>query len=166
MTEVSMDDELIYLNKETFDKLQQQLTTLKTTRRKEISVQLHDARAHGDLGENAEYEVAKEVQAFNEIHIRELEDKLARSRIIREEDLPQGKAVLGTTVRLRDLDTSEEIEYMLVSEVEADFAQDKISVSSPVAKGLLGHKEGESVEIKVPKGILKYEILKISRTGK
>lgn len=161
-----MDDGLIYLSKETYDKLQEQLNTLKTTRRKEISVQLHDARANGDLGENAEYEVAKEVQTFNEIRIRELEDKLARSRIIREEDLPQGKAVLGTTVRLRDLDTSEEIEYMLVSEVEADFAQDKISVSSPVAKGLLGHTEGETVEIKVPKGTLRYEILRISRTGK
>lgn len=161
-----MDDGLIYLNKEAYDKLDEQVTTLKTTRRKEISIQLHDARAHGDLGENAEYEAAKEAQTFNEIRIRELEDKLARARIIKEEDLPTGIAVLGTTVRLRDLDASEEIEYALVSEVEADFAEDKISVSSPVGKGLLGHKEGESVVIKVPKGILKYEILKISRTAK
>jgi transcription elongation factor GreA len=161
-----VDDGLIYLNKEAYDKLDEQVTTLKTTRRKEISIQLHDARAHGDLGENAEYEAAKEAQTFNEIRIRELEDKLARARIIKEEDLPTGIAVLGTTVRLRDLDASEEIEYALVSEVESDFAEDKISVSSPVGKGLLGHKEGESVEIKVPKGILKYEILKISRTAK
>jgi transcription elongation factor GreA len=161
-----VDDGLIYLNKEAYDKLDEQVIALKTTRRKEISIQLHDARAHGDLGENAEYEAAKEAQTFNEIRIRELEDKLARARIIKEEDLPKGIAVLGTTVRLRDLDASEEIEYALVSEVEADFAEDKISVSSPVGKGLLGHKEGESVEIRVPKGVLKYEILKISRTAK
>lgn len=161
-----MDDGLIYLNKEAYDRLQEQVTALKTTRRKEISVQLRDARVHGDLGENAEYEAAQEAQTFNEIRIRELEDKLARSRIIKEEDLPKGKAVLGTTVRVRDMDTSEEIEYALVSEVEANFSLDKISVSSPVGKGLLGHKEGETVEIKVPKGILKYEILSISRTAK
>ncbi len=161
-----MDDGLIYLNKEVYEKLQEQVTALKTTRRKEISVQLRDARVHGDLGENAEYEAAKEAQIFNEIRIRELEDKLARSRIIKEEDLPQGIAVLGTTVKIRDIDTAEDIEYLLVSEVEADFAQGKISVSSPVGKGLLGHKEGEKVEIKVPSGILKYEIVKISRTVK
>lgn len=161
-----MDDGLIYMSKEAYDKLLDQVTALRTTRRKEISVQLQEARAHGDLGENAEYEAAKEAQTFNEIRIRELEDKLARSRIIKESDLPLGKALLGTTVRLKDLDTAEEIEYLLVSEVEADFAEDKISVSSPVGRGLLGHKEGETVQITVPKGVLNYEILKIARTTK
>jgi transcription elongation factor GreA len=166
VVEVIVDDGLIYLSKEAYDKLQEQVTELTTARRKEISMQLHDARAHGDVGENAEYEAAKEMQTFNEIKIRELEDKLARSRIVNEEDLPQGKVVLGTTVRIRDIDTRDEIEYALVSEVEVDTDQDRISVSSPVGKGLLGHAEGEKVEITVPKGILKYEILKISRGGK
>ncbi len=161
-----MDDGLIYMSKEAYDKLNDQVTALKTTRRREITVQLRDARAHGDLGENAEYEAAKEAQTFNEIRIRELEDKVARSRIIKEEDLPRGIAVLGTTVKIRDLDTAEVIEYMLVSEVEADFAEDKISVSSPVGKGLLGHKQGDRVEIKVPSGLLKYEIVTIARTAK
>ncbi len=161
-----MDDGLIYMSKEAYDKLHEQVTVLKTTRRKEISGQLHDARVHGDLGENAEYEAAKEAQTFNEIRIRELEDKLARSRIIKEADLPQGKALLGTTVLLKDAETSEKIQYALVSEVEADFAEDKISVSSPVGRGLLGHKEGDVVEITVPTGVLRYEILKIDRTAK
>lgn len=159
-----MDDGLFYLSKEAYDKLQEQVMHLKSVRRKEISIQLREARAHGDLGENAEYEVAKEIQTMNELKIVELEDKLARSRIIDAQAMPEGKALLGTTVRLRDLNTAEELEYKLVSELESDFSEDKISVSSPVGKGLLGHKEGDRVEIKVPSGLLKYELLKISRS--
>jgi transcription elongation factor GreA len=160
-----VNDGLIYMTREGYDKLQDQINHLKTVRRKEISMQLHDARAHGDLGENAEYEAAKEVQTFNEIKIAELETKLAGARIMSEVNMPLGKALLGTTVSLRDSKTGEEIRYKLVSELEADFAEDKISVSSPVGKGLLGHKEGEIVEIKVPAGTMKYEILKIERTA-
>jgi transcription elongation factor GreA len=159
-----VDDGLFYLSKEAYDKLQEQVMHLKSVRRKEISIQLREARAHGDLGENAEYEVAKEIQTMNELKIVELEDKLARSRIIDAQAMPEGKALLGTTVRLRDLNTAEELEYKLVSELESDFSEDKISVSSPVGKGLLGHKEGDRVEIKVPSGMLKYELLKISRS--
>ena len=159
-----VDDGLFYLSKEAYDKLLEQIQYLKTIRRKEISIQLSEARVHGDLGENAEYEVAKEIQTLNEIKIIELEDKLARSRIMDAQAMPEGKALLGTTVRLRDCATGEEIEYKLVSELEADFSEDKISVSSPVGKGLLGHKEADIVEIKVPSGMLKYEVLKISRS--
>jgi transcription elongation factor GreA len=153
------------MTREGYEKLQAQVNNLKSVRRKEISIQLHEARAHGDLGENAEYEAAKEVQAFNEIKIAELETKLASARIMNEVNMPLGKALLGTTVRIRDCKTGEEILYKLVSELEADFAEDKISVSSPVGKGLLGHKEAEIVDIKVPAGMLKYEILKIERTA-
>jgi transcription elongation factor GreA len=159
-----VDDGLIYMTREGYDKLQDQINHLKTTRRKEISIQLREARAHGDLGENAEYEVAKEIQSFNEMKIVELESKLAGARIMSGVNIPQGKALLGTTVSLRDCKTGEEIRYKLVSELESDFAEDKISVSSPVGKGLLGHKEAEIVDIKVPSGMLKYEILKIERT--
>jgi len=162
--EVLVDDGLIYMSKEGFDKLEEQLTYLKTTRRKEVSAMLQEARSHGDLSENAEYEAAKEVQAFNEIKIAELESKLGCARIQDASAIPKGVALLGTTVKIIDKKTKEKIEYKLVSELEADIAEDKISVSSPVGKGLLGHKEGEVLEIKVPAGILKYEIVKIERT--
>ncbi len=159
-----MNDGLIYMSKEGYEKLQDQINFLKSTRRKEIQVQLQEARAHGDLGENAEYEAAKEAQAFNEIRIAEFESKLASARVMTDLNIPEGKALLGTTVFIRDCKTDEEIQYKLVSELEADFAEDKISVSSPVGKGLLGHVEGDIVEIKVPSGVLKYEIKKIKRT--
>jgi transcription elongation factor GreA len=160
-----VSDGLVYMTREGYEKLQEQIAYLKGARRKEISIQLHDARAHGDLGENAEYEAAKEVQTFNEIKIVELESKLAGARIMSELNMPLGKALLGTTVCVRDCTTGEEITYKLVSELEADFAEEKISVSSPVGRGLLGHKEAEVVEIKVPSGMLKYEIVKIERTA-
>jgi transcription elongation factor GreA len=159
-----VDDGLVYMTREGYEKLQEQINFLKGARRKEISIQLREARAHGDLGENAEYEAAKEVQTFNEIKIVELESKLAGARIMSGVNMPLGKALLGTSVTLRDCKTGEEIMYKLVSELEADFAEDKISVSSPVGKGLLGHKEAEIVDITVPSGMLKYEILKIERT--
>lgn len=159
-----MDDGLVYMSKEGYEKLEGQINHLKTVRRKEISLQLREARAHGDLGENAEYEVAKEIQTFNEMKIIELESKLAIARVMTDVNMQAGKALLGTTVSLRDCTNGEEITYKLVSELEADIAEDKISVSSPVGKGLLGHKQGETVEIKVPAGTLKYELLKIKRT--
>jgi transcription elongation factor GreA len=141
-----------------------QLNDLASVKRKDIARQIAEARAHGDLGENAEYDAAKEVQVFNEMKIAEMQQKISRCRIINEDAIPLNKAVLGTTVNLKDIDTGEELTYALVSEPEADLAQDKISVSSPVGKGLLGHKEGDAVEIKVPAGMLQYEIVKIART--
>jgi transcription elongation factor GreA len=135
-----------------------------SVKRKDIARQIAEARAHGDLGENAEYDAAKETQVFNEMKIAEMQQKISRCRIINEDAIPLNKAVLGTTVNLKDIDTGEELTYALVSEPEADLAQDKISVSSPVGKGLLGHKEGDAVEIKVPAGMLQYEIVKIART--
>jgi transcription elongation factor GreA len=141
-----------------------QLNDLASVKRKDIARQIAEARAHGDLGENAEYDAAKEVQVFNEMKIAEMQQKISRCRIINEDAIPLNKAVLGTTVNLKDIDTGEELTYALVSEPEADLAQDKISVSSPVGKGLLGHKEGDAVEIKVPAGVLRYEIVKIART--
>jgi transcription elongation factor GreA len=159
-----VDNSLMYVGKECYEKMHEQLAMLTKIRRKEISVQIADARAQGDLGENAEYDAAKEAQAFNEMKIAELHMQLSRTRIIDEAAIPLNKAVLGTTVYLKDLDDGEEISYALVSEPEADFALDKISVSSPVGKGLLGHKEEDTVEISVPSGILRYSIVKIERT--
>jgi transcription elongation factor GreA len=141
-----------------------QLNDLALVKRRDIARQIAEARSHGDLGENAEYDAAKEAQSFNEMKIAELQDKIRRCRIINENAIPLNKAVLGTTVWLKDIDAGEELSYVLVSEPEADLAQDKISVASPVGKGLLGHKAGDSVEIKVPAGMLRYKIIKIART--
>jgi transcription elongation factor GreA len=152
----------IYLTKAGYEKLSQELEKLKN-KRKEISKAIGEARAHGDLSENAEYDAAKEAQALNEKKIAELEEKLSRARILEEKDIPQDQIFLGATVTLRDLDTGEEFQYTLVSEMEADLAENKISITSPVGKGLLKHKVGEIVEIKVPAGILSYQILKIER---
>jgi len=152
-----------YLTREGYEKLIKELDSLKTLRRRELSKAIGKAREHGDIGENAEYDAAKEAQALNEKRVVELEGKLARARIIENEDIPVDKAYIGATVFLKDLDTEEELQYTLVSEVEADFSQGKISISSPIGKGLLGHKKNEIVEIKIPTGILRYKIIKILR---
>lgn len=152
----------IYLTKEGFEKLSKELEFLKTVRRREISKAIGEARAHGDISENAEYDAAKDAQGLNEKRIAELEAKLAHARIL-DENIPKDEVLIGATVKLQDVDSQEELEYMLVSDAEADYAQGKISVSSPVGSALLNHKENDIVEIKVPAGVLKYKILKISR---
>jgi transcription elongation factor GreA len=153
----------IYLTEEGYEKLVKELETLKTVKRRQLSKAVGEARAHGDISENAEYDAAKEEQAFNEKRISELEAKLVCARIIDNSDMPKDKVLVGATVELKDLDSGEGIVYTLVSEVEADYKQGKISVSSPVGKGLLNHKEGETAEIKIPAGTLRYKVLKISR---
>ena len=153
----------IYLTEEGYQKLVKDLERLKTVKRRQLSKAIGEARDHGDISENSEYDAAKEEQAFNEKKIAELEAKLACVRILNNEEMPKDKILIGATVELEDLDTKEKIAYMLVSEVEADYKQGKISVSSPVGQGLMNHKEGEAIEIKIPAGILRYKILKISR---
>lgn len=152
----------IYLTQEGYEKLVGELEHLKTVKRRQLSKAVGEARAHGDISENAEYDAAKDAQAHNEKRIMDLEDKLARVRIL-DKNIPQDEVLIGATVKLRDMDTEEELEYTLVSELEADFNQGKISVTSPVGSGLLGHKENEIAEINIPAGILKYKIIKISR---
>lgn len=153
----------IYLSSEGYEKLRKKLEFLKTVRRRELSKAIGKARAHGDISENAEYEAAKEAQGLNEKKIAELEEKLSNAQILDDANIPKDEALIGATVKLKDLDSGEELQYTLVAELEADFSQGKISVTSPVGEGLLGHKVKETVEIKVPAGILKYKILKISR---
>ena len=158
-----MDTQNVYLTLEGYEKLRKKLEYLKTVRRRELSKEIGIARKHGDISENSEYDAAKNAQGLNETRIAELEDKLSNGRIIDYENIPANRVLIGATAKLKDLDSGEELQYTLVSEVEADFSQGKISISSPVAQGLLGHKENETVEIKVPVGILRYKILKISR---
>ena len=152
----------IYLTQEGYEKFVNELEYLKTTKRRQLSKAVGEARAHGDISENAEYDAAKDAQGHNELEITQLEDKLARVRIL-DKNIPHDQVLIGAKVKLIDQDTDEEMEYLLVSELEADYEQNKISVTSPVGAGLLGHKENEVVQIKVPAGILKYKIIKISR---
>lgn len=153
----------IYLTREGHQKLMEELELLKTVKRRELARAIGEARAQGDISENAEYDAAKDAQAHNEERIARLEEKLSMAHILDDENMPKDQVLIGATARLKDLDTEEELSYTLVAELEADYAQGKISVTSPVGKALLGHKENETVEIKVPAGILKYKILKITR---
>lgn len=153
----------IYLSPEGYKKLRKELEFLKTVKRIEIAQQLEQARSYGDLSENAEYDAAKEEQALNEIRIAKLEEKVIRARIYDSESIPKDRVLIGATVKLLDLESGQELEYTLLSEEEADYERGKISVTSPVGKGLLGYKEKEIIEIKIPAGILRYKILKISR---
>ena len=153
----------IYLTKEGHHKLMEELALLKTVRRREISKAIGVAREHGDISENAEYDAARDAQAHNERRISELEDKISRARILDYENMPKDEVLIGAKVSLKDMDSEEKLEYILVSEEEADYSLGKISVSSPVGQGLIGHKENEVVQIKIPAGVLKYKIISISR---
>ena len=152
----------IYLTQEGYEKLVNDLEHLKTVKRRRLAKAIGEARAHGDISENAEYDAARDAQAHNEKQIMELEDKLARVRIL-DKNIPKNEILIGATVKLLDMDTLEKLEYTLVSELEADYDQNKISISSPVGAGLIGHKENEIVEINIPAGTLKYKIIQISR---
>ena len=152
----------IYLTREGHQKLVEELEYLKTTKRRQLSKSIGEARAHGDISENAEYDAAKDAQGFNEKKIAELEQKLASARIL-DDNISTEEVLIGARVKLKDLDNDEELEYVLVSGLEADYEQGKISISSPIGSALLNHKPNEIVEIKIPAGTLKYKILKISR---
>lgn len=153
----------IYLTQAGYEKLVHELEFLKNEKRRSISKAIAEARSHGDLSENAEYDAAKDAQAANEAKIGELEFKLSRCRIIENENIPSDEILIGATALLLDTDTDTEYTYTLVSELEADYAQGKISVTSPLGKGLLGHKQGEDIQITVPAGTRHYKVLKISR---
>jgi transcription elongation factor GreA len=154
--------EKTYLTKDGYDKLYADLEYMKTTKRREIAKQLDYARSFGDLRENAEYEAAKQALSMNEIRIREIEEKIATAEIINTENISTDKVFIGTKVTLWDDDFEEEVEYEITGD-ESDPSMGKISVNSPVAKALLGHSVNDEVEIKAPRGIFKYKILKIAR---
>lgn len=153
----------VYLTRGGYEKLRQELEYLKNTKRREISKAIGEARLQGDLSENAEYDAAKEAQGYCEAHIAQLEAKLSEVRIIEDMDIPSDKVYIGAIVTLKDLDSAEEIQYTLVSPEEADYETNKLSIVSPIGKGLMGKAQGEEVEVQVPAGILNYKILKIER---
>lgn len=158
-----MSSEKIPMSREGYDKMARELEYLQTAKRKEIADDIARARAFGDLRENAEYDAAKNSQAFNEKKIVELSDRLSRAQIIDESKIAKDQVLIGATVLLKDLKNQDEITYVIVPQDEADFDTGKISVTSPIAKGLLGLKVGEMAEIKIPAGVLKYKVLKITR---
>jgi len=152
-----------YLSKEGYEKLDKELRDLKTRGRKEIAEEIAEARAKGDLSENAEYDAAKEAQGYLEKRIAELENTLATSSIIDDKDIDDTKAYLLSTVTILNKKTNKEMKYTLVSKDEADFKAKKISVDSPIGQGILGKEVGDVVEVDVPAGKLELEIKKIER---
>lgn len=155
--------EKILTSREGFEKLKKDLEYLKTTKRREIADDIAKARAFGDLKENAEYDAAKNNQAMNEKRIANLEEKITNIQIIDDTKIAKDQVFIGATVLLKDLINEDEFSYSIVPQDEANFDENKISVSSPIAKGLLGLKVGDTTEIKIPAGILRYKVLKISR---
>lgn len=153
----------VYLTKEGYEKLRSELEKLEKEERPVVIEAIATAREFGDLSENAEYAAAKERQMHLEKRIAGIHEKLTRSEIIDESQIPKDKAYLGATVTLKDEKTGNEVTYMLVSTDEADFSENKISTESPVGKAMLGKKVGEIVEATVPAGSLEYEIIAIDR---
>lgn len=153
----------VYLTRAGYEKLVQELERLKTVERRRISKAIGEARLQGDISENAEYDAAKDAQAHCEAKIAELEAKLADVRIIEEQKIAADKVYIGAIVSLKDVEGGEELKYMLVSPEEANYEENKLSIFSPIGKGLVGKSQGEEVTVKVPVGVLRYKILKIER---
>jgi transcription elongation factor GreA len=153
----------IPMTREGYEKLKAELEYLKSTKRREIAEDIAKARAFGDLRENAEYDAAKNNQAMNEKKISEIEMKFPQIQLIDDANIPKDQVFIGATVLLKDLKSQEEITYKVVTQDEANFDEGKISITSPIAKGLLGLRVNETAEIRIPAGILKYKVVKISR---
>ncbi|WP_273777215.1 MULTISPECIES: transcription elongation factor GreA [unclassified Acinetobacter] len=142
--------------------LEKELHQLKTVERPRITQAIAEAREHGDLKENAEYHAAREQQGFCEGRIQDIEGKLGAAQVIDVQDLEQnGRVVFGVTVTIENLDTEEQKTYKIVGDDEADFKINKISVNSPIARGLLGKNEGDEAKIVTPQGEVEYEIVKV-----
>lgn len=152
-----------YYTAEGLKKLKDELHHLKAVERPRISQQIAEARDKGDLSENAEYDAAKEAQGLLEAKIAKLEDLIANARLVDETNVDTSKVFILSKVKIRNLATKAEMEYTLVAENEANLAEKKISVDSPIGKGLLGKKKGDVAEVEVPAGKIKFEILNISR---
>ncbi|MBB71000.1 MAG: transcription elongation factor GreA [Legionellales bacterium] len=153
----------IPMTKQGAEQLQAELDRLKKVDRREIIEAIAEARAHGDLKENAEYHAAKEKQSFIEGRIAEIEGKIANAQVIDISAMPNsGKAVFGATVDLINEDTGEKVVYQIVGEDEADLKDGKISVTSPIARAIIGKQEGDVIDVTTPAGVVAYEIEKVA----
>jgi len=151
-----------YLTEEGLQKLRKELEQLKTVERPAISRMIAEARDKGDLSENAEYDAAKEAQGMLELRISKLEDLIANARIIDESKIDTTQVQILNKVKLKNLKTNAVVEYTLVAESEANLKENKLSISTPIGKALIGKKVGDVVEVQVPSGLMKFEILGIS----
>ena len=146
---------------EGYKTLEVELHRLKSVERPRIIQQISEARAHGDLSENAEYHAAKEAQGMNEAKVAELEDKISRAEVIDISKLSGDTVKFGATVTLEDEDSGEKVKYKIVGDSEANVRDGKVSISSPIARALIGKSKGDSAEVTTPRGSRSYEILKI-----
>ncbi len=152
-----------YLSKEGYDKLKTELRDLVTRGRKDIARQINEARSHGDLSENAEYDAAKEAQGKMEARISELEEIISKSRVLDDKNIDNSKVYVLSTVTIFNRKSRKQTKYTLVSKDEADFNKGKISVDSPIGKALMGRELGDVVKVKVPAGTLELEVRNIER---
>jgi len=155
--------DVAYYTREGIEKLKEELQQLKTSGRANIAKAIAEARDKGDLSENAEYDAAKEAQGHHESKIAKMEELLSTARLLDESKLDSSKVLALSKVKIKNVKNGVTMSYQLVSESEADLKSGKISVTSPIAKGLLGKKVGETTEITVPAGKMEFEILEISR---
>lgn len=156
-----MSMERVPMTVEGYSKLEAELHRLKSEERPRIIAAISEARAHGDLSENAEYHAAKEAQGLNEAKVAELEDRISRADIVDTTKLSGDTVKFGATVTLVDEDTEEKVRYKIVGDFEANLREGKISISSPIARALIGKSKGETCEVTTPKGARSFEILKI-----
>ncbi len=153
---------IAYYTEEGLKKLKDELHELKTVERKSVIRQIAEARDKGDLSENAEYDAAKDAQGLLEIKIAKLEEIVANARIVDSAQLDVSKVSILTTVKIKNLKNNAEMKYTLVAENEADLKSGKISIDSPIGKGLVGKKVGDKVEVTVPAGVIPFEVMEIS----
>ena len=158
-----MEEKEVILTQEGYDKLEEELNDLKTTKRTEIAERIKIALGFGDLSENSEYDEAKSAQAENETRIAELEVKLRNAKIIDESEIDTKTVQIGNTVKIYDEEFEEEVIYTIVGSTEVNLDENKISNESPLGKALLGAKKGATVEVNAPDGIIKYKILAIKK---
>lgn len=156
-----MVDKEIILTKQGLKKVEDELDDLKAVKRKEVAEKIKQALAFGDISENSEYDEAKNEQAQVEERIAKLETMLRKARVVDENDISKDMVSVGSTVKVMDLEFDEEVEYTIVGSAEADPYELKISNESPVGKALIGSKVGEIVEVQIPDGVTKYEVLEI-----
>jgi transcription elongation factor GreA len=151
----------VILTSEGYKKLQQEIDVLRGDKRREVAERIRVAREFGDIAENAEYDTAKNEQAYLEARIAMLEERLAHSRVVTKKEIKSGEVSIGTKVRLRDVGANKTVEYHIVGSAEADPAENKLSNESPVGKAIMGRKKGDTVEVAAPRGKLKFKIMDI-----
>lgn len=155
--------QITYYTKEGLDKLKEELKEMETVDRPNISQQIADARDKGDLSENAEYDAAKEAQGLLEMKISKLKEVISNARVIDDSEIDNSKVYILSTAKIKNVKNGMEVTYTLVAENEADLKAKKISVESPIGKGLLGKAVGEIADVETPNGIIQFEILEITR---